>query len=143
VTPRALVLALFVRSLYPLLLAASVWVLLRGHNEPGGGFIGGMLAVVATAVLAAAEGSAKALSRIPLGPLRLSAAGVGLSALSGAPALLLGRPYLEHLWTELPLGLAALPLSTVQLFDLGVYCAVWGALGGVAAAAIGIDEERP
>ncbi|MCK7502474.1 MAG: hypothetical protein MZW92_81030 [Comamonadaceae bacterium] len=44
-----------------------------------------------------------------------------------------GQPYLTHLWFTLPLGFTELPLSTVLLFDLGVYLCVWGALGGYCA----------
>jgi len=142
--PRSVLLEVFVRRLYPGMLAASVWMLLRGHNEPGGGFIGGMIAVAATAMFAVAFGSESALERIPRGPMGLSSAGVMLSLASGLPAVAFGRPYLTHLWGELPLGFASVKVSTVLAFDLGVYLAVWGALGGLAAHAIGIDEEaRP
>jgi multicomponent Na+:H+ antiporter subunit B len=64
-TPRSVLLDVFVRWLYPGMLAASVWMLLRGHNEPGGGFIGGMIAVAATAMFAVASGSESALGRLP------------------------------------------------------------------------------
>jgi multicomponent Na+:H+ antiporter subunit B len=136
---RAVLLDVGVRWLYPAIMLASLWILLRGHNEPGGGFIGGMVAVAATAMLAVASGSERALARMPLGPMTLAAAGVALSLASGLPALALGRPYLTHLWGTLPL--AGIKVSTVLLFDLGVYLAVWGALGGIAARAIGLDEE--
>ena len=140
-SPRALILSVVARSLYPLMLLVSAWILLRGHNEPGGGFIGGMVAVSATAMLAVAHGSHKALDRLPLGAMRLSAAGVLVSLLSGVPALLLGLPYMTHLWMTLPLGFTELKLSTVLVFDIGVFAAVWGALGGFCAQAIAIDEE--
>lgn len=140
-TRRALILDVFVRGLYPLMLAASLWILLRGHNEPGGGFIGGMVAVAATAMLAVAQGAELAQRRMPLGPLRLAAAGVLLSLASGLPAYALGAAYMTHLWASLPLGLTELKVSTVLLFDLGVFAAVWGALGGLCAQMVGLDEE--
>ncbi|MGF1466951.1 MAG: hydrogen gas-evolving membrane-bound hydrogenase subunit E [Sandaracinaceae bacterium] len=140
-TSRALMLDVFVRGLYPVMLAAAAVILLRGHNEPGGGFIAGMVAVAATAALAVARGAGHALSRLPFGPSRLAAGSALLSLASGLPALALGEPYMTHLWTTVPLGIMDYKLSTVLAFDLGVFGAVWGALGGLAARAIELDER--
>ncbi len=140
-TPRAVILDVFVRWLYPLMLAASIWILLRGHNEPGGGFIGGMVAVAATAMLAVAQGAEVAQRKMPLGPLRLAAAGVLLSLASGLPALAYGQAYMTHLWGSLPLGFTTVKVSTVLAFDIGVFAAVWGALGGLCAQMVALDED--
>jgi multicomponent Na+:H+ antiporter subunit B len=141
VTPRALIMDVLVRLLYPLMLLVAVWILLRGHNEPGGGFIGGMIAVAATAMFAVAQDAATAQRRIPLGPLRLVGASVLLSLASGLPALFAVQPYMTHLWVTLPLGFTEIHLSTVLLFDVGVFGAVWGGLGGLCAQMIAVDEE--
>lgn len=125
------------RLLQPVILIASVWLLLRGHNAPGGGFIGGMVAVSATSLLAVTRGSDAAMNALPLAPLRLTCLGVLVSLLSGVPSLFAGMPYMTHLWGEL-LGIK---VSTVLLFDLGVYLAVWGGLGGLCAAALGLEES--
>ncbi|MBI3776539.1 MAG: Na(+)/H(+) antiporter subunit B [Gammaproteobacteria bacterium] len=132
-----------VRRLYIVVLVASAWVLLRGHNAPGGGFIGGLLAVAATAAYALTFDATRALQRLPLGPLRLAALGVLVSLISGLPALLQNLPFLTHLWFTLPLGFTELPLSTVMLFDLGVYLCVWGALGGYCLALVRAIEPEP
>jgi len=137
-TRRSVVIDVAVRILYPVMLMASVWILFRGHNEPGGGFVGGMIAVCATTVLAVARGHAHALARMPLGPARLSNCGALLALTSGLAAVLTDRPYLTHLWGTLPPGL---DVSTVYAFDIGVYLTVWGALGGLASYAIALDEE--
>jgi multicomponent Na+:H+ antiporter subunit B len=130
------------RPLYWLIIAASVWVLLRGHNEPGGGFIGGLIAVSASILWAVAHGSDKARRRLPLGdPLRLASVGVLLAALSGLPALLGGAAYLTHLWATVGLGINELKVSTVLVFDLGVYLCVWGALAGYALALLSLDDD--
>jgi multicomponent Na+:H+ antiporter subunit B len=142
-TPRAVILDVFVRGLYPLMLAASVWILLRGHNEPGGGFIGGMVAVAASAMLAVARGAELAQARMPLGPMRLAAAGVLLSLLAGLPAWWHGEAYMTHQWGSLPLGFTEFKVSTVLLFDIGVFAAVWGALGGLCAQMVSLDEPQP
>ncbi|MDT8441976.1 MAG: MnhB domain-containing protein [Desulfuromonadales bacterium] len=137
-TTRPLIAEVLVRWLYPLLLLASVIVLLRGHNQPGGGFIGGLLAVVASSALALVFTTGRAERLLPLDPVRLTACGVLLALGSGLPALAAHVPFLTHLWADLPFGL---PLSTVLLFDLGVYLAVWGALGGFCLALIRSREE--
>lgn len=140
-TARPLIFELAVRVLYPIMLLASLWLLLRGHNAPGGGFVGGLMAVSASAAWAIAFGAGAARRRMPLGPQRLAVAGVLLSLASGLPALLVGQPYLTHLWWFVPLGFAELPLSTVIAFDLGVYACVWGAVGGYCLALIGWEKE--
>jgi multicomponent Na+:H+ antiporter subunit B len=139
---RIVILEVAAGPLYLLILAASVWVLLRGHNEPGGGFIGGLIAVSATILWAVARGATEARRRLPLrDPLRLAAVGVLLAAVSGLPALFDGTPYLTHQWGTLPLLVTELKVSTVLLFDLGVYLCVWGALSGYALALMAIDDE--
>lgn len=136
--PRVIILETFIRGLYPLMLIVSVWLLLRGHNAPGGGFIGALAAVAASAVYGIAFGAEAAMRKIPLGALRLAAVGVFLSIISGLPAWLPGLPFLTHLWTQ-SLGI---PLSTVLLFDLGVYLCVWGALSALLLALIESLEPR-
>jgi multicomponent Na+:H+ antiporter subunit B len=120
--PRSILLERTAPLLYWVMLAIALAILLRGHNEPGGGFIGGLVAVAASALLAILLGPAAALRRQPLAPLRLALAGVGLTLASGLPAVFLGMSYLTHLWSG--------SWSTVLLFDLGVFCAVWGTLTG-------------
>ena len=140
-TPRPLVLTVSARALYPIMLLISAWVLLRGHNQPGGGFIGGTIAVAATSLWAVAFGSKDALERIPLGAVRLGAGGALLALSSGLLGPLVGRPFLAHLWHDLDLGIVTLPISTVLPFDFGVYAAVWASLGAICAHTIGLDEE--
>jgi multicomponent Na+:H+ antiporter subunit B len=126
-SPRSTLLAHSARVLYWLLLAAALWILLRGHNEPGGGFIGGLLAVAASSLLAITLDPGTARRWQPLSPVPLSAVGIGLAILSGLVGPLAGAPFLTHVW-------ARAGLSTVMLFDLGVFCAVWGALTGYVYA---------
>lgn len=139
-TRRAVLLEIVVRTLYPVMLVFSIWILLRGHNEPGGGFIGGMIAVAATAIRAIAPGTGAAGADPPLGALGLSALGVGLAIASGLAALVADQPFLTHLWATLPVGGDGIKVSTVLVFDLGVYLSVWGALGGIATRLIALDE---
>ncbi len=140
---RIVILDVVARPLYWVILVASVWVLLRGHNEPGGGFIGGLVAVSASILWAVAHGSAAAARRLPFAdPVTLAAAGVVLAALSGVPALLVGDAYLTHWWGTLPLGFTEFKVSTVLVFDVGVYLCVWGALAGYALALLSVDDDE-
>ncbi|MCX7691923.1 Na(+)/H(+) antiporter subunit B [Tepidimonas taiwanensis] len=140
---RSVILDVVSGPLYWLMLAASVWVLLRGHNEPGGGFIGGLLAAAASVLWSVARGSDAARRRLPLAsPLRLATVGVAVAALAGVPAWGRGEVYLTHLWATLGWGALTLPVSTVLLFDLGVYLSVWGALAGYALALLELSGVR-
>lgn len=139
-TGRALLLERTTRPLYGILLLAAVWILLRGHNAPGGGFIAGLVAVAGTAAYAMVFGATAAQRRLPFGPIPLALLGALLALVSGLPALALGRPYLTHLWWNLPLGFAELPLSTALLFDAGVFLAVWGTLAGYVLALLRSGE---
>ena len=140
-SPRPVMLDVVARPLYWVILLASLWVLFRGHNEPGGGFIGGLVAVSASVLWAIARGSDAASRRLPLGsPMKLASVGVGVGVLSGLPALWQGESFLTHWWGEVPLGLTDLTVSTVLLFDIGVYLCVWGALAGYALALLGLGE---
>ena len=142
---RVVILEVVARSLYWVILATSVWVLLRGHNEPGGGFMGGLVAASAWGRWAVARGPAEAARRLPTGsPVVLGASGVLLAGLSGLPGVLAGGSFLTHLWWTLELGFTSLKLSTVLLFDVGVYLCVWGALAGYALALLEVDPDpRP
>jgi multicomponent Na+:H+ antiporter subunit B len=138
---RLVILEVTARPLYWIILAASVWVLFTGHNEPGGGFIGGLVAVSATVLWAVAHGSRAAERRLPLGDaVRLAAVGVGLAAVSGLHSLWGGQDFLTHAWGSLPLGLTSFKVSTVMIFDLGVYLCVWGGLAGYSLGLLGLDE---
>jgi multisubunit Na+/H+ antiporter MnhB subunit len=139
-TPRPALAEAFVRALYPVMILGSLWILLRGHNEPGGGFIGGLTAAAASSALALVFGVVRARARIPLGPERLAALGVLVALASGLPALASGLPFLTHPWFTVPLGIAAVPMSSVLLFDLGVYLCVWGAVAGFCLSLIGATE---
>ncbi|HNS71902.1 MAG TPA: Na+/H+ antiporter subunit B [bacterium] len=136
----SVILATASRYLLPLMLIFSFFLLLRGHNEPGGGFVGGLVAAAAYALYFIANGIAEAQKALRTEPIRLIAAGL-LTALSSAlPALLAGKPFMTGLWwnTNLPvIGKVGTPL----LFDTGVFLLVLGiALKIIFALA---EEDRP
>ncbi|MEO1008598.1 MAG: Na+/H+ antiporter subunit B [Planctomycetota bacterium] len=115
------------RFMLPLLVLFSIVVLLRGHNLPGGGFVGGLLATSAFVLYGMAFGvdSVYRLLRIPL--TGYIAAGLGLAIASGLPGLLGGEPFLYGQWTSVTLGgIGELKIGTPLFFDIGVYLTVLG-----------------
>jgi len=127
------------QTLLPLLVLFSVVVLLRGHNEPGGGFVGGLLIASAFALYSMAFGvsEARRLLRWPWGtPVRLQTmVGLGLSAslASGVVGMVLGGAPFEAWWNGGGKGwdlsgleLGTIKFGTVLLFDVGVYLTVLG-----------------
>ena len=117
-----------------LMLVFSVFVLLRGHNEPGGGFIGGVIAASALAILGIAEGVAAVRRTLGMDPLGIAGVGLLLSALAGILPFFGNLPFMTGLWATLPLGLGEADISSVMLFDLGVYLVVTGTLTAIALA---------
>jgi multicomponent Na+:H+ antiporter subunit B len=133
---------LIFRTIAPLLtvvmLVFSVFVLMRGHNEPGGGFIGGLVAASAIAIYGMAVGAEAARRALRFDPIAIAGAGVLLASLAGLVSLLLGVPFMTGLWASFSVGDTEVALSTPMVFDIGVYLVV---LGAVAAIALGLEEE--
>ena len=124
---NSLILRVATGYLHPLLLLFSVFLLLRGHNEPGGGFTGGLVAAAAFCLQVVAFDVPTARRALPADPRSLVAAGLLLAGVSGLVPLLVGHPFLTGEWFKLELpGVAALKLGTPVLFDIGVYCVVIG-----------------
>jgi multicomponent Na+:H+ antiporter subunit B len=120
---NSLILRTSSRLILPAALAFSVYVLLRGHNEPGGGFIGGLIAAAGIAVHAIPRGHGALMALLRASPKAYIGAGIGLALLSGLPALVLAEPPLTHQWLNPGIG-----LGTTLAFDLGVYLVVVGAV---------------
>ena len=133
------------RTLAPLIvttmLVFSVYVCLRGHNEPGGGFIGGLIAASAIAILGMAIGSGRARVALKFDPLAFAGFGVAIAAASGLMSIFYGNPFMTSIWLYLDLGGNEVALSTPLVFDIGVYLVVFGTLSGVALALEDRDGE--
>jgi multicomponent Na+:H+ antiporter subunit B len=123
----SLILQTTARYLTPLLLIFSVFLFWRGHNQPGGGFAGGLVAAVPFAIFSIAFGSAEARRVLHAEPHVLIATGLLTALTSGLLGLFAGDPFLTSSWGSLRLpGFPALDLGTPLLFDLGVYLLVIG-----------------
>jgi multicomponent Na+:H+ antiporter subunit B len=122
--------------LRPILLVLSIVVLYRGHNEPGGGFIGGLMAGMAFVLYAMAVGVEQAREARTIKPVSFMGTGLMLALLSGFIAPLTGKGvFMEGVWTELSLpGLDAIKLGTPLLFDAGVFLVVAGMITSIMFA---------
>lgn len=117
-----------------LMLLFSVFVLLRGHNEPGGGFIGGLIAASAFAVFGIAFGVASVRRAIVFHPLSIAGFGLLVATLSGIVSVFSSVPFMTGLWIFPSLVGVEVPLATVISFDIGVYLVVVGGFTSIASA---------
>ena len=126
----SLILQIAARHLLPLLLFASVVFLFRGHDHPGGGFIGGLLAVEAFLLILIAGKAADARRKLRVDPRNLLGSGLLAALASGAPAFMGGKPAMTGIWINIkvPLSENGLNLGTPLMFDIGVYLVVTGAI---------------
>lgn len=123
----SLILRTTTRYLTPLLLIFSVFLLWRGHNQPGGGFAGGLVAAATFALLSIAFGAAQARRVLQVEPHVLIGVGLLIALASGVIGMLSGYPFMTGVWGYLQLpGFAPVDVGTPVLFDLGVYLVVIG-----------------
>ncbi|MGB8290360.1 Na(+)/H(+) antiporter subunit B [Rhizobium ruizarguesonis] len=122
-----------------LMLLFSVFVLLRGHNEPGGGFIGGLIAASGLAIYGIARGVGAVRRALYFHPLSIAGFGLLLSTAAGLLSILFDVPFMTGLWIYPTLLGAEVPLSSVMLFDVGVYLVV---LGAIISIALALEEKE-
>lgn len=122
---NSVILATATRYLLPLLLLFSLFLLLRGHNEPGGGFVGGLVAAAALALYALATSVAEAQRMVRIDLRLLMSTGLALALMAGLLGLLRGSPFLTGLWHPQPVQVVG-KVGTPLLFDVGVYLVVVG-----------------
>jgi len=139
----SLILRTAARFLIPLLVLFSIYTLFRGHNQPGGGFAGGLLAATAFALYVFGWDARAAKRAAGIDPHVLIGTGLLLVLGSGLPALFKGRAFLTGLWASLPVGEhTGLAFGTPILFDTGVYLAVAGSVVLIITALAEEQEEE-
>ena len=114
------------RALMPLLLLFAVFLLLRGHNQPGGGFVGGLVVALSFVLYSIAFGVDASRRALLVSPSTLLGVGPLVALTSGLPAVLMGRPFLTAQWAELSVGGTVVAVGTPLVFDVGVFLAVIG-----------------
>jgi len=130
--------SLIFRTAAPLIvivmLVFAAFVLLRGHDASGGGFIGGLIAASAVATYGLASGPAAVMRALRVPPQSIAGFGLLVAIASGLVSLAVGAPFLTAQWTFFRVGDAEVGLSTPQLFDIGVFLVVFGTLSAIFMA---------
>ena len=114
------------RLLMPLLLLFAVFLMLRGHNEPGGGFVGGLVVAASFVLYSIAFGVDAARRALLVRPSKLLGIGLLVALVSGLPGVAAGQPFMTAVWTTVAAGSTVLDVGTPLVFDVGVFLAVIG-----------------
>ncbi len=119
---------LIMRLLFPVVAMMAMFLFMRGHDLPGGGFVAGLTFAIAFILQYMAGGARWVEARLRILPVRWIGTGLLIAACTGAGAWLFGRPFLTSAfaYADLPL-LGRIPLASALLFDLGVFALVLGA----------------
>lgn len=123
------------RCMMPVLLLFSLTVLLRGHNQPGGGFVGGLIASTSIVLMTLAYGADEVRDRLRIDFLRLMFWGVLMAIIAGIGGLVLGATYLDaQWWKPVVESIGRIELGTPLLFDIGVYIVVFSVTSSIVMA---------
>jgi multicomponent Na+:H+ antiporter subunit B len=136
---KSLILKTATRILFPTLLIFSIFLFLRGHNEPGGGFIGGLVGASAFILFAISYGTKVTKELLRMDPKVMVGLGLFLGAFSGIISVIAGDAFLTGQWILPVVGGTELHIGTPLIFDIGVYLAV---VGFTLAAIFALEEEE-
>lgn len=132
---HSLLLKFVARVMMPVLLLFSLFLLLRGHNQVGGGFVGGLVGAGSIVLMTLAYGPDEVRSRMKIDFLRAMIYGVAVSVVSGVIGFAFNGTFQASEWFKPVIdGIGALELGTPFLFDIGVYIAVFGVTSSVVMA---------
>jgi multicomponent Na+:H+ antiporter subunit B len=131
------------RLLMPLLLLFAVFLLIRGHNQPGGGFVAGLVVAASFILYSIAFGVEAGRRALLVDPSTFLWSGLLVAVTSAVPGVVGGRPFMSAAWTHLAVGTTALDLGTPLLFDVGVFLAVIGVVLTIVftLAEVALGEE--
>ena len=131
------------RLLVSLLILFSVFMLLRGHNLPGGGFIGGLIGATAFVLYAIALGAEPTRAALRFEPQNIAMVGLGIALGAGVWAVFFGDAFFTGQWWFAGADPSdpddkGLPISSVLVFDIGVYLVVFGS---ILTLVLALEEE--
>ena len=125
--------------LVPMQIVFSIYLLLRGHNDPGGGFAAGLMVAAALGLVAISSSIASARQLLRVDPIRLAGMGLLIALASGASGAVAGREFLTAQWLSIELAGVKLDLGTPLFIDVGVYLLV---VGVSTAVLFGLMETK-
>jgi multicomponent K+:H+ antiporter subunit A len=124
-----LMMVVVTRVLMPIAIVVGLYIFLRGHNEPGGGFVAGLVIAIALLMQYMASGFAWTQERKRIEYHTMIGLGVVIAGLTGVGSWLSGSPFLTSAYTYVHLPpIEEFELATAMLFDLGVFLTVLGAV---------------
>ncbi len=124
---NSIILQIAARHIKALLVLFAIIALLRGHNYPGGGFIGGLLAALSVIYYGFAFNAKQVRDKLKISPTTYIALGLSLVVLSFVPSILNQLELMQGVWLKVQIPiLGELKLGTPLLFDIGVFLTVIG-----------------
>jgi multisubunit Na+/H+ antiporter MnhB subunit len=136
---HSVILKVATRLLVGLILVFAVYLLFRGHNAPGGGFVAALVAGTGFALAAISEGPSIVRDAIRIDPERMAMIGLGLAILCGFAGWMAGQPFLTGLWWIASNGQSkTLAIGTPLIFDIGVFLTV---LGTILTLILALEEN--
>ncbi len=132
---RSLFFKFLARAMMPILILFSIFFLLRGHNQPGGGFVGGLVAASSIVLMTLAYGAEQVARQMRIDFRRVMFWGLIVAVIAGVLGLVFQSSFLESIWFKPYLeGIGRLELGTPALFDAGVYIVVFGVTVAIVMA---------
>lgn len=141
---NSLVMSVGGRVVQPFMVLVAVSMLLRGHDLPGGGFVGGLILASAFTLEGLIIGPLAMRLRMRLSPLQYCGVGGSIAGLSGVISVVSGKNFLQGIWVEWPLGAAGtIKVGTPVLFDLGIFVLVVGMVTAVMLSLLEDEDAIP
>ena len=122
---KTLILSTILKALAPLFLGFAVYMFFRGHDNPGGGFIAGLIASIPLMIHSMVFGYRATREKFRSNPRLLAGLGLLVALISGLFAVTMGDPFMTSIWVEQKLPLIG-KIGTPIFFDLGVFLVVFG-----------------
>lgn len=132
---RSILLETTARLVYPLIMVFALFMFFRGHDQPGGGFIGGLLASAGIILTYMAFGFNPYVK--PIDYRLVAATGLLCAMAAGIVPMFVGKPFLSSMFGQVTAPLiGTLDVSTVLLFDFGVFLVVIGSIVGAVTVLV-------
>ncbi len=138
---RTIILSSVLNVLIPLFIIFAIFMLFRGHDRPGGGFIGGLIVAIPFMVNAMAFGAKHTQQKFLIKPFVIIPIGLLLATLSGVFAFVLKQPFLSALWSVYKFPVIG-KVGTPTIFDIGVFLIVSGVVLQITFMVINEDEKE-